>query len=252
MPARDPQGKLLRELHAPRRNRYFAGRLLDAADFSREQEYWLARERQLNRHVLGHGVVSGLRVTAVQNRNGRGIRVEPGLAIDPLGRVIVVPEAHELVPIALTDECGNPADSRTHQLPRTLVVSLCYREYPADFRPTIVPEPPGEGAEHTEAGTWIETYAIRIREGTGETVSVPCLDEVLEAVRAGDLHRAVCALTDAADAPLPECPCVVLANLSTCTEGTLEVDECTARRILPTNQLLLALIACLAEQGLRD
>jgi hypothetical protein len=248
MTATDREGKRLSELHAPRRNRYFYGELLNAADLSMEQQYWLARERQLNRHVLGHGVVSGLGVTVVQNGEPGGLRIRPGLAIDGWGRVITVPEDHDLMPIVLTDECGDPTGSPDDALPARLVVSLCYRECPTDLVRALAPEPPSEGAQPPEATTWVETYAIQVREGSGEDVSVPCHDEVLNALKSGKLRDAVCALTDGANAPPPQDPCVVLANVSVADDGTLDVEQCPPRPIVPTNQLLLALIACLAER----
>ncbi|MGH3042427.1 MAG: hypothetical protein ACRDNG_11945 [Gaiellaceae bacterium] len=185
------------------------------------------RERQLNLHVLGYGVVSGLGVRAVQTGDERGARVSPGLAIDRRGRLIVVPEDHELVPIELTDEEGDPIERRSGARPRRVVVSLCYRERPADPRPAV-------SSEEQEPGTWIETYAIRVRKGRAAIGAVPQADQVLNALRAGRLHDAVCALGDAVDPLLPDDPCIVLANVSTAADGTLDVEQCTPRPIVPT------------------
>jgi hypothetical protein len=240
----------LRELRAPRRNRYFEGRLLSAADFSLEQEYWLARERLLNRHVFGCGVVTGLGVTAVEDGPARGLRIAPGLAIDRWGRVIVVPAPHEVMPIALTDEDGSPLDEPSDQLPGRLVVSLCYQECPADLVRAVINEASSDCVDReAEATTWIETYAIRIREGAAGRVTAPCPDDVLEALRSGNLDDAVYVLVQATDAPLPEDPCLALANVSTSSDGALAVEQCAPRLTLPTNQILLALVACLAERA---
>jgi hypothetical protein len=55
----------LAELHHPRRNRYFFGKLLAASDLEMEQDYYIRdADAQLARHVLGAGVVCGLDVTA--------------------------------------------------------------------------------------------------------------------------------------------------------------------------------------------
>ena len=51
-------------LHAPKRNKYFYGKLLDAAHMSLEQCYGIDKRRMLNRLALGPGVLCGLDVTA--------------------------------------------------------------------------------------------------------------------------------------------------------------------------------------------
>jgi hypothetical protein len=44
-------------LHAPRRNRHYAGKLLAMSDLGMEQDYLRGADAQLARHVLGAGVV---------------------------------------------------------------------------------------------------------------------------------------------------------------------------------------------------
>jgi hypothetical protein len=74
-----------------KRPSYFAGRLLDAATLSAEQDYFREKLRRLNRTVLGHGVVSGLGVRVEPASAGGGIVVEPGYAIDALGEELALP-----------------------------------------------------------------------------------------------------------------------------------------------------------------
>jgi len=76
----DAHDRRLTELHAPRRNRFFSGKLLSPDDLEREQDYGRAAEAQLSRLVLGAGVVCGLEVTVADD--GGGVRVGPGLALD--------------------------------------------------------------------------------------------------------------------------------------------------------------------------
>lgn len=74
---------------APRRRvNYFDGRLLSAGDLAAEQQY--ARERTWlhNRMLHGQGVVSGFEVTV----QGDDLVVSPGMAIDGMGREIVLVE----------------------------------------------------------------------------------------------------------------------------------------------------------------
>lgn len=248
MTGSDQEGKRRSRLQAPQRNRYFVGRVLEAASFTLEQEYWLARERRLNRHLFGSGVVSGLDVTSVHDREAWGLRIGPGVALDQWGREIVVPQQHELLPIVLTDERGNPAEGRSDPLPSRLVVSLCYGEYLADLVSAAGPDPARGNAEHSTAATRVETYAICVREGEAQPVSTACPEELLGVLRRGNLQDALCALAEAADAPLADDPRVVLANVSVAGDGTLDVEQCAARSVVPTNKVLLGLVACLAER----
>jgi hypothetical protein len=75
------------------RPRYFAGKLLTAEDFELEQAYHIGRRRLLNRMLHGAGVVSGL---TVGEGSAGTVTVEPGFALDPRGREILVCEPHVL------------------------------------------------------------------------------------------------------------------------------------------------------------
>src|SRR5262245_2429220 len=72
-----------------KRNRYFTGKVLDAADFTAAQDYQRERRWLHNRWLHGYGVARGLGVSI---RDG-AVHVEPGLAIDARGEEIVVPVA---------------------------------------------------------------------------------------------------------------------------------------------------------------
>lgn len=78
---------LLRELAPPRRNQFFYGKRMDVQHFRMEQDYGRLKQTLLNRLTLGKGVVCGLRVAM----DGQRLTVDPGVAIDGLGREIVVP-----------------------------------------------------------------------------------------------------------------------------------------------------------------
>jgi hypothetical protein len=80
----DPSGR--------RRPRYFEGRLLSADDLTLEQEYH--REmRHLQNRILGSGIVEGLTLSIDDDT----ITVSPGLALDVLGREIVLTEPFTLL-----------------------------------------------------------------------------------------------------------------------------------------------------------
>lgn len=69
------------------RNRYYYGKMLTSADFTAEQDYLNHKRMFMNQMMLGSGVVCGL---GVLNLDDLSILVESGLAVDPLGREIVV------------------------------------------------------------------------------------------------------------------------------------------------------------------
>lgn len=69
------------------RNRYFYGKLLTVRDFEVEQRYFNDKRRLINRLLLGPGILAGLNVLSVDDKT---ILVEPGVAVDDLGREIVV------------------------------------------------------------------------------------------------------------------------------------------------------------------
>jgi len=88
IPGKEPQQAAgLTRLH------YFHGRLLSAEDLTREQDYLLQARWRHNRLLHGCGIVTGLQVLLGNLASGPTIRVQPGLAIDPLGREVVVTES---------------------------------------------------------------------------------------------------------------------------------------------------------------
>jgi len=113
---------------APRRPRYFSGQLLTAEDFEAEQSYHLEARRRDTRHLHGWGVVSGLDVTP---SSSGGVVVEPGLAIDGMGRAIVIPEPREMTdPRQPIDDRGDPCGPAVES--DTVTLCLAYAERPDD------------------------------------------------------------------------------------------------------------------------
>jgi hypothetical protein len=72
----------------PSRINYFFGRLLTTEDFQQEQQAIRARHWLHNRLLHGFGIVTGLDVTV----DGDSIEVSAGVAIDALGREVVLVE----------------------------------------------------------------------------------------------------------------------------------------------------------------
>jgi len=71
------------------KNNYYPGKLLHASDFIKEQEYGNSKLEFINRKFHGCGVIDGLEVRAEENGD---LHVTAGSAIDPYGRILVVPE----------------------------------------------------------------------------------------------------------------------------------------------------------------
>ena len=69
------------------RPNYFDGEMLQASDFSAEQRYHMEMRAAFNRNLHIWGVASGLAVSWQQSRE---LRVSPGMAIDRLGREIIL------------------------------------------------------------------------------------------------------------------------------------------------------------------
>jgi hypothetical protein len=70
---------------------YVQGMLLDADSFGVEQLYHRGRLARALAYVCGTGTVAGLEVSYNNDDERDEIEVSPGLAIDPLGRLIEVP-----------------------------------------------------------------------------------------------------------------------------------------------------------------
>src|SRR4051794_18198366 len=75
-----------------KRLHYFDYQLLRARDFAEEQAYHREMLRRHNAGLHDWGVGRGLSITAA----GSGVRIEPGVAIDPDGGLLVLERDLEL------------------------------------------------------------------------------------------------------------------------------------------------------------
>jgi hypothetical protein len=234
------------DLAPARRNRYYYGKLMDVRHFTMEQRYVLSKEWLYNRDILGPGVVCGLGVDTLSTSAGNGLVVHAGLAIDGWGREIIVPEDVSMVPLQLTDQCGqaSAAGGQAGALPSQVMVQLCYSECQTDFSPALASDDCGCG--DCEAGTIVETYCLKVTAGTAPAVTDACASDVITGLKAGKLHDVLCALSQTC-APLPADPCLTLANVTVAEDSTLTIDSVSPRQIAPTNRILAQLIACLAQ-----
>jgi hypothetical protein len=94
--SRAPDADPLFARPAAERPSYATGMLLDARDFADEQTYHRGRLARALASLTGGGTLAGLRVshtpaTAAPDARPEEVRVEPGLAVDRLGRLIELP-----------------------------------------------------------------------------------------------------------------------------------------------------------------
>ncbi len=82
----------LQKSQSPDRLWYAFGALLDDADFTTEQTYHRGRMGRVLAYLHGQGTVAGLFVNDITGKEEM-LRVEPGLAVDRLGRLIEVTRA---------------------------------------------------------------------------------------------------------------------------------------------------------------
>ncbi|MET0836328.1 MAG: hypothetical protein ABWY97_06080 [Thermoleophilaceae bacterium] len=212
---------------APRRPTYFSGQLLTPEVLEAEQSYFLGGRRSDSRRLHGWGIVCGLGVTP---SGSGGVVIEPGLAIDGLGREIVVPERREMPdprqPIDdRGDPCGDPVDIDM------TTICLAYAERPEDE---------GDLSRFVR-----ETYTLEVRPGRAEP---PPRSPATEAVLAGSSAEVAMALCEAAagEACDPPEQCVPIATVDGRKEE-LEVVLCP-RRMVASTDVLLELILGLVQR----
>jgi len=96
---------------------YFNGQRLQAADLKLEQDYHLRVRRWLNRSLYTSGIADGLDIAKVPGVPR--VRIGPGLALDTMGReIILIDEHEEPVPGAHDDK----------NLPLAMYLSIRYGE----------------------------------------------------------------------------------------------------------------------------
>jgi hypothetical protein len=152
---------------SPQRVQFFEGQPLTARDLLDEQAYHMEKHRLHNRLFHASGVASGLEVGEA---GGTKVLVRPGLAIDGLGREIIVPEARQIDVAQPTDDQGEPKGARVTE--GTVSLLLRYREVGLEPRPL----PNGEEVP----GRIAETHVLMV---TADRPADPKQDVLLARVR---------------------------------------------------------------------
>jgi hypothetical protein len=246
-PCGDPKGQG-NALAAPRRNRYFYGKLLDVPHMQMEQDYGKLKRWLLNRLAVGSGVLCGLDVYA---KDGK-ICVSPGVALDTFGREIIVPGTYCIDPWLLPDECGNPQKELDRHEKHLIQLRICYRECVTDYAPAQVSDCNSKAA--CEAGTTMESFQFQILEEPYERPPFDCDLMHLDEQEKKDVTDVPAFIRQRLCEKLPhpclgdkEC-CVLLAVIELLPDGKFgKIETCSVRTVLYSNAMLFEMILCLAE-----
>lgn len=127
---------------------YYTGKLLHASDFLREREYGSSKLEFINRKFHGWGIIEGLEV---QTGHDGSLHLSRGSALDPQGRILVVPEDRRVEP----DEIEALRSEEGH----VFVLGIRLSEQVVDTEPEILKE-----GESSQPSIVAETCALRAFE----------------------------------------------------------------------------------------
>ena len=250
----------LRRLNPPRRNHFFTGKMMGVAQFEREQRYGMGERWLLNRLTLGTGILCGLDVTV--SGDGKSLRLEPGVAVDPWGREIIVARpVAQYDPFKAGGDCGcgvGPAVSE----PGEYLVCLTYRECTADEQPAVYADD-CSGQADCQPDTIVETFAIGLRRSPAASEGFNCsawtANVLPEGAAAGDagtpptaaeLRDRLLQLFGTSCGKIPGDPCVPLGGVTAVKNAdgtwTLSLGSKASRVQIYSQAQLLDLVLCLA------
>ena len=230
----------LGELVTPARNNYFYGKLMDELHFKMEQTYFNRKRWLLNRLSLGYGVLCGLNVEA----KGTNVVIQPGVAIDGLGREIIVPSAFEVDPRQLTDDCCRPTGAKATG---SVLICLAYKECESEMVPVLVGD--CETKHDCAPSTICERYCVIVQPWSDAFTLPSCPVEgglrfnngKLEPASYQTLMALVSGPCDSKAARI----CVPLARVDLPRDaGAIAVHQET-RPLVYSNALLFELLLCL-------
>jgi hypothetical protein len=231
-------------LSAPERNHFFYGLMMGVVEFQKGDHYVNLKRSLINRMIVGRGVVCGLNVTA----DGENVLVSPGIAIDGLGREIIVAEQLSVNPGMLTDHEGKPTGA-TVDTGGSVSICLAYMESTADPVPVLVADcdTPGNCAPSTV----LEKGVLLVREAPDPPPAPPgCQfepDQEFPLPANPTLHSMLAnRLIGCPDWESPADPCIQLARVTIGTPH--DVDPVSGRQLVYNNALLYELILCLAAR----
>ncbi|MEO1614983.1 MAG: hypothetical protein AAFV88_03985 [Planctomycetota bacterium] len=226
------------ELHPPRRNNFFFGKQLDVYHFQLETDYFNAKRWLINRLTVGFGVVCGLDVRECSSRDGILV-VEPGVAIDGLGRELIVPS---------TIEMEDPRIMRNHDEEAVFHLVLRYWAGKKDPEPVYTSECP----DQEQPGVICESPRLELRQGSAPKLK-PTPDSICKSIdHCGLEHERLARIVSESCPDCPTDPSVPLADVCV-PEGfdpAHSNERCQlsftpeVRPIVYSNMLLKQLLEC--------
>ncbi len=243
-------------LHPLSRNLFFPRKLMEVRHWQAEQAYHRQARELVTRLGLGAGVLCGLEVRLTSDGT---VVISPGVGVDGMGRLVVVPQRIEVDPARPTDACGRPAGELLED--GTTTVALCYHECGTD--PVCMP-PEGCDEEPRLVPSMVrEAYAVAVTVGATTRVGLP--DGLCEQVFGCDECEADAAEDPTSEAEFPEdaegrrllldrlhprrCACgEACIPLATVTLGTQRALDTSVRTVIRSNRELLDLVLCLADR----
>jgi hypothetical protein len=159
------------------RNRYFYGKLMTVRDFTQEQLYFNSKRWLLNRLLFGSGVIYGLKVSAAPEPTS--IVIDPGLALDPLGREVTVVEVPDGNKVDLKNVIPKPTSGNEVEG----FICLSRRECPKEPVPSLKSSPCDEGCESSR---WSETFEVSWDPDTNPNVDPTLCQSWLNRVTVSD------------------------------------------------------------------
>jgi hypothetical protein len=235
-------------LSTPARNNFFYGKLMDVCHFEMEQDYFNLKRWLLNRLSLGYGVLCGLQVKPAEDT--AEVVIEPGVAIDALGREIIVPATSRSIdPRKLTDVCGRPTGETVDQ--GTVGICLAYTECPENLVPVLVGD--CETTQGCAPSTICERYRVLVVKKEDMTGRPPpacpgsgLLDVDASGILSSASYKSLAKLISKACPTVEGRPCVPLAYVE--LDGALKIHN-GERPLVFSNELLFELLLCVAGQA---
>jgi hypothetical protein len=143
-----------------KRVKYTMGLVLGVDDFEQEQLYLMERDRLHHRALHGYGTVNGLEVSVRDDSGNPMVMVSPGMAVNPRGESICIPENQCAVindwlkehQQEVLEHLGSPPPGDS----LSLYVVLCYRECETDKVP--IPGAPCRSQDDTMAPSRIADH----------------------------------------------------------------------------------------------
>jgi hypothetical protein len=177
------------------RLRYSYGQLLGAEDFTTEQRYFLLRSRLHNAALHGFGTVWGLKVGSQESETSLTLTCATGLAIDPLGREVYVPQkvCLDITGLAATAFWGElsapPATAAADALDtrRRVYVVLRYRACLTEQVPAIT-QPCSDADAGLSPSRVQDGYRLCLEAKAPDLTGLPIRDITTRATPPGDLR----------------------------------------------------------------